>query len=138
MISKTQAEMLDALDQTYVAIEKDNDEKVVKATECIRCTFEALDELKQQASVNQKVNNEKAKALENERVAQEEFKAKEFTRMQVFMAFTLYYLDTMEVGSFEDSEEIEKWFKDYRMHQTHEITKNSRFAKYLKEVEVLE
>ena len=135
MISKTQAEMLDALDQTYVAIEKDNEEKVVKATECIRCTFEALDELKQQASVNQKLNNEKAKALENERVAQEEFKAKEFTRMQVFMAFTLYYLDTMEVGSFED---IEKWFKDYRMHQTHEITKNSRFAKYLKEVEVLE
>lgn len=136
MVSKTQVELLEHLDQVYAVVDKDQSGKVLKATECMRCTKEALNEFQQQASVNQKALADKRKEQENLVAAEQEKKEKQNQRMKVMMAYTLYYFDTLEVGTMEDSEAIELWFSKYRRHETNEIIENETFNKYLREVEI--
>ena len=136
MVSKTQVELLEHLDQVYAVVDKDQSGKVLKATECMRCTKEALNEFQQQASVNQKALADKRKEQENLVAAEQERKEKQNQRMKVMLAYALYYFDTLEVGTMEDSEVIELWFSKYRRHETNDIIDNETFNKYLREVDV--
>ena len=136
MVSKTQVELLEHLDQVYAVVDKDQSGKVLKATECMRCTKEALNEFQQQASVNQKALADKRKEQENLVSAEQERKEKQNQRMKVMLAYTLYYFDTLEVGTMEDSEVIELWFSKYRRHETNDIIDNETFNKYLREVDI--
>ena len=136
MVSKTQVELLEHLDQVYAVVDKDQSGKVLKATECMRCTKEALNEFQQQASVNQKALADKRKEQENLVAAEQERKEKQNQRMKVMLAYTLYYFDTLEVGTMEDSEVIELWFSKYRRHETNDIIDNETFNKYLREVDI--
>ena len=136
MVSKTQVELLDHLDQVYAVVDKESSGKVVKATECLRCTKEALNEFQQQASVNQKALADKRKEQENLLAIEQEKKEKQNQRMKVMLAYALYYFDTLEVGTMEDSEVIELWFAKYRRHETNDIIDNETFNKYLREVDI--
>lgn len=136
MVSKTQVELLEHLDQVYAVVDKDQTGKVLKATECMRCTKEALNEFQQQASVNQKALADKRKEQENLVAIEQERKEKQNQRMKVMLAYTLYYFDTLEVGTMEDSEVIELWFSKYRRHETNDIIDNETFNKYLREVDI--